>query len=80
MQTEIIQTKGKSSYVLKNTPRKGRKDKKPFNIPVIDVRDGDKARQAVNQMLSKGANGSKFIRESFSVLGHSYQTNHRKEN
>lgn len=44
-----------------------------FHIPMIDVRDGDDARQAAKALISRSSQ-SKYIRPSESFLGLTYNT------
>ena len=50
-------------------------DKDSFVIPVIDVRASEDARRIANQMGKQV--GSKFMKESFSVLGYSYNVSRK---
>ena len=71
MKREIINTGGKYSYKIKITPRKGRKNKTSFMIPVVDVRDN--RTKAIEMIKAENIiKGSKFIRTSFSVIGKPY--------
>lgn len=53
-----------------------------FVIPVIDVRDGENERAAVNniQKNQRRYTGSKFMSRSYAVGGNSYQVSHKKHN
>lgn len=72
MKSQILKNSNDQIVGIRITPAKGRKDKRPFNIPVVDVRNGDEARQKANSM-AKGTN-SRFIKPSFSGLGLSYNS------
>lgn len=49
-------------------------EEKPFIIPVVDVRRGEKIRMIADYMqkIANIQKGSKFIKPSYSVLGFSY--------
>lgn len=68
----ILKTEGKLSHAI-HVETDGVNAQK-FNIPVIDVRDGDKAREAVKK-VEKYANitrGNRYFKQSFSLYGYSY--------
>jgi|GEM_PF-5132485 len=67
---EKITTPGERSYQLKVTNTKG----ETFNIPVVDSRDNEEARQAVEFIEKEGnaVKGSSYIKPSFSFFGPSY--------
>ena len=48
-----------------------------FKIPVIDVRDGDNARELIKQIIKRSSR-SKYMSPSFSVGGNSYQVSAKK--
>lgn len=70
MQSQILKNSKNETIGIRIIPAKGRKDKKPFTIPVVDVRRSEDARQRAYKM-SKGTQ-SKFIKQSFSGIGLSY--------
>ena len=75
MKRELLQNESKQIVGVRITPDKGRKDKKPFTIPIVDVRHGDKQRnRAVN--MCKGVQ-SNFIKETFSLWGRSYRVSQK---
>lgn len=63
---------GKLSYDIKVQTAKDK-----FVIPVIDVRDGEVARDRVNQII-KSQHRSKFTNPSYSAGGNSYQVSQKK--
>lgn len=69
-----IQQEGKCSYELLVTT----KDDK-FKIPVVDVRDGDQAREKANAILksSKVTSNSKHMRPTFAQGGGCYQVSRK---
>ena len=52
-------------------------EKEMFVIPVVDVRDGDTARKVAEAAI-KASNSSRFMKPTFSSVGGSYQTSHKK--
>ena len=71
MKREIINPNNQYSHKIKITPAKGRKNKEPFNILVVDVRDN---RNRADEMIKDDniRKGSKFFKTSFSVIGKPY--------
>lgn len=65
----------KRSYVIKVDTHDD-----SFRIPVVDVRDGEKAREMATsiQKARNVAQGSKFFQPSFSLLGYSYNHSAKK--
>lgn len=55
-------------------------DNDTFNIPVIDVRDGEKARISAEKVLKQAniAKGSKYFKPTFSLYGYSYNLSMKK--
>ena len=78
MQKKTVSKKeGVYSYVINNESKEDGK----FKIPVIDVRDGEAARKKISE-IRKAVNkqtGSKFMKESFSMLGRSYREHYPKD-
>ena len=68
-----LKQEGKASYGIKVET-----EKETFVIPVVDVRDGDEARNQGERIL-KAANQSRFMRPSFSEMGRSYQVSRKDQ-
>lgn len=75
-QTTIIPLEGKKSHAIQVLNSK----EELFMIPVIDATDDEDARLTVEQMNrdANRARGSKFMRNSASLIGRSYQESWKK--
>lgn len=75
-QTTIIPLEGKKSHAIQVLNSK----EELFMIPVIDATDDEDARLTVEQMNrdANRARGSKFMRNSTSLIGRSYQESWKK--
>lgn len=68
----------KYSYGIKVENDGNRRIWADFVIPVVDVRDGENARQRIGQMV-KSASRSKFLAPTYSAGGNSYQVSQKKD-
>lgn len=68
----------KRSHQLQVIKMDGNVESDRFNIPVVDVRDGEAERGYVNTSIKAASKPSKYMLPSFSVIGKSYQTSHKK--
>jgi len=68
---KVIEVEGRRSH-FREMPNGSR-------LPVIDVRDNEKSRVAVNNIIKAEnvARGSRFINQSFSLKGYSYNQSMR---
>lgn len=68
---------GKHSYGIKVETTGNRREQPDFVIPVMDVRDGEPARQRIIQTI-KSASRSKYMPATYSAGGNSYQVSQKK--
>jgi hypothetical protein len=77
--TRNITSKNKHSYLIEVTP--ANPNKETFRIPVVDVRDGEDARELASKLTrsSNGFRGSKFMKPSYAYMGGSYNVSYKQK-